>query len=134
MLFVFLRRSGRIWCEVIGNRRYSHDLPQGGLVIPCMIYWKGQQKDVSKVEKLIKFALRFSDSRNVFRKVTNNSMVFYHRYCIWIMNISHFWIAGKSLTLLAIPNILVDMITANHSFNTELHPLQIKCTWNHVCT
>ena len=39
-------------------------------------------------------------------------------------NISrNFWSAGKSLTLLGIPYILVDMITTNRSFNTELHPL-----------
>ena len=30
-------------------------------------------------------------------------------------------------------NIVVDMITMIDSFNTELHPLQIKHTGHHVC-
>ena len=57
---LFLRRSGRIWCEVIGRRRYSHDLIQGGLEVPCMIHFEGQHKDILKLEKIVKFALSFS--------------------------------------------------------------------------
>ena len=32
---LFLRRGGRIQCEVTGTRQYSRDIPQGGLEIPC---------------------------------------------------------------------------------------------------
>ena len=31
----FLGRQGRIICEVTAPKRYSADLPQGGLEIPC---------------------------------------------------------------------------------------------------
>ena len=34
---MFLLRGGRIEYEVIGARRYSRDLPQGGLELPCIL-------------------------------------------------------------------------------------------------
>ena len=34
---LFLRRGGMIRCTVTGRRRYSGDLPQGGLEIPCIL-------------------------------------------------------------------------------------------------
>ena len=34
---VFLRRGGSIKCIVNGNRKYSEDLPQGGLEVPCQL-------------------------------------------------------------------------------------------------
>ena len=34
---LFLRRGGTIRCRVAGGRRYSYDLPQGGLEIPCVM-------------------------------------------------------------------------------------------------
>ncbi len=39
---LFMRRHGTITCGVNGSRRYSSDLPQGGLEVPCileMFYW-----------------------------------------------------------------------------------------------
>lgn len=33
---IFLRRGRSIHCTVTGGRRYSSDLPQGGLEIPCI--------------------------------------------------------------------------------------------------
>ena len=41
-----------------GSRRYSADLPQGGLEIPCKFIFTGISKDIEKVKKLIKFATR----------------------------------------------------------------------------
>jgi len=32
---LFLRFHGTIHCKVTGRRRYSSDLPQGGLEVPC---------------------------------------------------------------------------------------------------
>ena len=32
---LFLRRGGAIYCVVTGCHRYSRDLPQGGMEIPC---------------------------------------------------------------------------------------------------
>ena len=37
LCFVFIRRGGTIRCIVNGNRRYSADLIQGGLEIPCLL-------------------------------------------------------------------------------------------------
>ena len=34
---IFIRRGGTIKCLIIGGRRYSSDLPQGGLEIPCVL-------------------------------------------------------------------------------------------------
>jgi len=34
---IFIRRGGNIVCVVNGPRRYSADLPQGGLEIPCIL-------------------------------------------------------------------------------------------------
>ena len=34
---IFLHREGSIQCVVIGARCYSHDLPQGGLEVPCVL-------------------------------------------------------------------------------------------------
>ena len=33
----FLRRGGIITCEVTGARKYSSDLPQGSLEVPCRL-------------------------------------------------------------------------------------------------
>ena len=40
---IFLRRGGSITCQVTGRRRFSEDLSQGGLEIPCvlkLILWR----------------------------------------------------------------------------------------------
>ena len=59
---LFLGRSGSsIECEVIANRRYSQNLPQGGLEIPCIVYFCGNSPkcidSAMKAEKLIRIAL-----------------------------------------------------------------------------
>ena len=41
---IFIRRGGSIVCLVDGSRRYSSDLPQGGLEIPCILkFWPAIQ-------------------------------------------------------------------------------------------
>ena len=42
-------RSGSITCRVTGTQRYSRDLEQGGLEIPCALIFQG---DSSRVERL----------------------------------------------------------------------------------
>ena len=50
----FLRKIGNtIECQVTGSRRYSSDLPQGGLEIPCILKFCGKEKYISKVKKLV---------------------------------------------------------------------------------
>ena len=52
MCSLFLGRGGNIHCVVTGVRRYSRDLPQGGLEIPCRIIFTGEPKDIKKLVKL----------------------------------------------------------------------------------
>ena len=40
MCSLFLWRSGSITCTVTGHRRYSANLPQGGLEVPCSLLFK----------------------------------------------------------------------------------------------
>ena len=49
---LFIRRGGSISCSVSGRRRYSSDLPQGGLEIPCVLVFKGESKEINKLIKL----------------------------------------------------------------------------------
>ena len=46
---LFLRHGGLISCRVTGRRRRSTDLPQGGLEIPCVLTFKGRNKDIKKL-------------------------------------------------------------------------------------
>jgi len=50
---LFIERRGRITCQVNGRRQYSRDLPQGGLEIPCVLTFSGEEKEVQKVKQLI---------------------------------------------------------------------------------
>ena len=44
---MFLRRGGSIHCRVTAYRRYSADLTQGGLEIPCLLTFTGKRVDVN---------------------------------------------------------------------------------------
>ena len=42
MCYTFLGESGcSITCKNTGHRRYSHDLPQGGMEVPCFSWRRG---------------------------------------------------------------------------------------------
>ncbi len=45
---LFLQRKGTILTIVSGSRRYSSDLPQGGLEVPCILKFHGTSNDVSR--------------------------------------------------------------------------------------
>ena len=47
---LFMRQNGTIHCKVTGSRRYSSDITQGGLEIPCQLIFEGDKKSVGKVE------------------------------------------------------------------------------------
>ena len=51
---LFIRRGGTIDCTVTGARRYSADLPQGGLEVPCFLLFKASPKEIQKLKKLWK--------------------------------------------------------------------------------
>lgn len=58
---IFIQRGGEIVCRIIGARRYSGDLPQGRMEIPCILIFKYQSiKECSKTEHLIKSAKNIS--------------------------------------------------------------------------
>ena len=49
---LFLLRGGTIDCIVSGSRRYSADLPQGGLEVPCSLVFLGAPEEILKLNKL----------------------------------------------------------------------------------
>ena len=49
---MFIEQGGDITCVVISNRRYSSDLVQGGLEIPCTLVFRGKEQLIHKVKKL----------------------------------------------------------------------------------
>ena len=62
---MFLRRGGSILCRVTGPRRYSEDLPQGGLEIPCVLIFRTEnERDLAKVKKLVVAALHLIPDEN----------------------------------------------------------------------
>ena len=50
---LFIRRGGSIKCEVMGSRRYSRDLLQGGLEIPCDLIFEGSPNALEKIKSLL---------------------------------------------------------------------------------
>ena len=80
---LFLRKNGTILCQATGSRRYSEDLPQGGLEIPCTLKFQGSAKDVDKVKKLIESTMELSkgtctllsppDKKRKLESVTENN-------------------------------------------------------------
>ena len=49
---LFLRRGNSITGCVMGHRRYSSDLPQGGLEISCVLMFEGKIKKFQKSKSL----------------------------------------------------------------------------------
>lgn len=51
--FLFLNQDDHsIICTVTGSQRYSSDLVQGGLEVPCKLIFRGHQQYVDKIKKL----------------------------------------------------------------------------------
>ena len=57
MCSLFLRKGGTISCSITGPRQYSADLVQGGMEVPCIYYFGGEDADVGKVEKLLQLSI-----------------------------------------------------------------------------
>ncbi len=53
LCFLFLRCGGNIICHDTGARKYSTDLPQGALEIPCLLFFIGELKEISKLKALL---------------------------------------------------------------------------------
>ena len=54
LCYMFLRRGGVISCIITAARRYSYDLPQGGMEIPCQL--KFSTDDAKSLQKIKKIA------------------------------------------------------------------------------
>ena len=52
MCSLFIRRGGTIKCIVNGRKRYSRDLPQGGLEIPCTAVFTGTREEIERFKRL----------------------------------------------------------------------------------
>ena len=50
---LFIQKGGRVLCTVQASRRYSADLPQGGLEVPCTLRFSGAEKIVTKLRRLL---------------------------------------------------------------------------------
>ena len=65
---LFIARKGTISCTIAGSRRFSADLPQGGLGVPCVFTFIGDSKDIIKIKKLVchprKTTAREADKEN----------------------------------------------------------------------
>ena len=53
---LFIRKGGNIMCIVTGRRKFSGDLPQGGLELPCNYIFSGSSEDIAKVKKLLQYS------------------------------------------------------------------------------
>lgn len=64
---LFLRRGGEISCAVNGSQRYSFDLPQGGLEIPCVLTFSAEDDILDKTKKLLQYvsSLTVNDEASV---------------------------------------------------------------------
>ena len=45
-----VKRGGAIRYIVTGDHCYSHDLPQGGMEVPCKLVFSGTEQDVNRVQ------------------------------------------------------------------------------------
>ena len=66
---LFLQRNGSITCCISGYRRFSEDLLQGGVEIPCTMTFAGEAKHTVKAKKLIESAFADNLPPNKKRKV-----------------------------------------------------------------
>ena len=51
---LLLKREGSTQCTVTGKQRYSADLPQGGVEIPCFVVFKASAKEIQKLKHIMK--------------------------------------------------------------------------------
>ena len=52
MCSLFIRRGGTIKCIVNRRKRYSRDIPQGGLEIPCTAVFTGTREEIERFKRL----------------------------------------------------------------------------------
>ena len=58
-----MRARGSIACKVRGSKRYSYDLHQGGLEIPCTRIFSGEQSKILKIKGIINDTMLAEESK-----------------------------------------------------------------------
>ena len=58
-----MRARGSIACKVRGSKRYSYDLPQEGLEIPCTLIFSGKQSKILKIKGIINNIMLAEESK-----------------------------------------------------------------------
>ena len=64
--YLFLQKGGAISCVVTGTRRYSYDLPQGGMEIACLLKFRDDNEfckrccraEIKMKTQMLKYQLR----------------------------------------------------------------------------
>ena len=79
---LYLRRGGLIICRVTGSRRYSEDLIQGRLEIPCVLIFKGGATLMTKAKKLVVSVLLGVASSSSKTGAQNACVKKFHEYKI----------------------------------------------------
>ena len=70
---LFIRHGGSIQCEVTDHRRYSRDLPQGEMEVPCKLHFRGDGSELKNVKayfsKIKAFAMESSTETKTDGKI-----------------------------------------------------------------
>ena len=53
LFYLFIESGGNIQCEITGQRKYSADLPQGGLEVPYKLKFQVSPLSINSVTKLL---------------------------------------------------------------------------------
>lgn len=79
---LFLRGNETIIVQITGKRRFSADLPQGGLELPCSLIFDGETKDILKVKKLLCAAptlpVEVSDKQDKNKALSESCLLQHH--------------------------------------------------------
>lgn len=61
---LFMRRGGSVYCTITERRRYSRDLPQGGMEVLCLFRFVGNGGELKKLKSFFKTSPISSDNGN----------------------------------------------------------------------
>ena len=73
---IFIRRGGSIVCIVSGSRRYSSNLPQGGLEIPCILKFTASNlNEAGKARRQLESTLQICTSERTGTTTLSSEVV-----------------------------------------------------------
>ena len=112
---LFLQKGGSICCTVTGARKYSTDLPQGGLEVPCYLTFKGDCKLIAKLKKLLEKQATKVDNEVIHqskkRKLDTNTDEITESPCsieMWVI-LNNFKLSSTDKNVILAGNELTDM-------------------------